>query len=65
MNEQTTYNFSFRCYFPSDEDPCYTTHYQRLPLSDVPRWLEAYRFTHPDCVAISCKVWWNSNEKGV
>ena len=57
MNE--TYNFSFRCYFPSAEGPRFSTHYQALPLCDVPRCLDAYRFTHPTCISITMKVWFS------
>ena len=48
------YNFSFRCFFGGTS---YNAHYQRLRLSDVARWIEAYRFTHPNCTSISFKVW--------
>lgn len=57
MNEPNTYNFSFRCFFPSDDGARFSRHYQRLPLSDLSRWIDAYRFTHPDCLSISCKIW--------
>ena len=62
MTEQETYNFSFRCYFPSDDGVRYSTHYQRLALSDLPRWLDAYRFTHPNCLSISSKIWFTEQE---
>ena len=45
---------SFRCYFP-DGGVC--NHYQSLPLFDISKWIESYRFTHPNCSAISVKVW--------
>lgn len=61
MPEQN-YTFSFRCYFPNDNGVNFSTHYQQLALSDVPRWIEAYRFTHPTCISISVKVWFNSAE---
>lgn len=60
MNIDPTFNCSFRCYFDSGECENYTMHYQRLRLSDVPRWLDAYHFTHPNCTAITVKVWFNS-----
>lgn len=57
----TTFNCSFRCYFDAaGESENYNMHYQRLPLSDVPRWIDAYHFTHPGCTSISVKVWFNS-----
>lgn len=61
-----TFNCSFRCFYDGDEGAVrFTTHYQSLPLEDIPRWLEAYHFTHPACTSISCKVWFaeeNRNE---
>lgn len=51
------YNVSFRCFY--DDDPANrTTHFRpAFPVSEIPRWIDAYRFTHPNCVSISCKVW--------
>lgn len=51
------YNVSFRCFFPGSDETRYSTHYQPLPLTDIPRWLDAYRFTHPNCISITAKVW--------
>lgn len=45
---------SFRCYFPSGE-PCDKV--QEISLSDIPRWIESYLFTHPNCTSITVKVW--------
>lgn len=45
---------SFRCYFPTG-DPCNKT--QDIKLSDIPRWIESYLFTHPLCTAVTVKVW--------
>ena len=56
------YVVSFRCYY--GEGQKYTQHTQELPLEDIGRWLEAYRFTHPAVYAISVKVWMNSLKKG-
>jgi hypothetical protein len=56
------YNTSFRCYFDGDGSPHYTTHYApQFQAADIPRWLDAYRFTHPNCTAVSCKVWFVNN----
>ena len=55
-----TYGVSFRCFYNSEGETHYTMHYQPMPLTDVPRWIEAYRFTHPNCTSISAKVWFNS-----
>lgn len=52
------YNVSFRCFFYNDGDPHFTTHYiPQFPVKDIPKWLSAYRFTHPNCTSASCKVW--------
>lgn len=53
---------SFRCYY--GEGQKYTQHTQELPLEDIGRWIEAYRFTHPAVYAISVKVWMNSKKEG-
>ena len=44
---------SFRCFYP---DHRYTNHYQDLDIKDIPRWIEAYAFTHPDVQAITARV---------
>lgn len=28
-----------------------------MSLRDVAKWIEAYRFTHPNCESVSVKVW--------
>ncbi len=48
------FDCSFRCFF-ADGDPC--NHYQTLPLEDIGKWIECYKFTHPGCVSISVKIW--------
>lgn len=48
------YPISFHCYFA---DGGIVKHTQDMRLEDIPRWIEAYRFTHPRVEAISCKVW--------
>lgn len=50
-----TYKASIRCYFTSPLD--YTQHWQTLPLKDIPKWIEAYQFTHPNVRSISVKIW--------
>lgn len=56
-NVKDSYNVSFRCYYSCSTGPQYNTHYRNLALSDIPRWIEAYQFTHPECLSISVKVW--------
>ena len=56
MPNDKIYDISFRCYFP-DNGIC--NHFQAMPLTDIPKWLECYRFTHPNCISISVKVWFS------
>ena len=58
-----TYQHSFRCYFPSKFGTNYTTHFQRMPLSDMPKWIKAYQFTHPECLSICVKIWLTDREE--
>ena len=51
------FNCSFRCFFDTEENSRYTTHYQQLPIQDIPKWIESYKFTHPMCTSISVKIW--------
>lgn len=46
---------TFKCYF--DGDPLNKTfHKQELEIAEIPKWIEAYHFTHPNCTSISAKV---------
>lgn len=56
--KKTTYSISFRCYFGKN----FTTHRQEMPLKDIPKWIEAYIFTHPECRSISVKVYFREEE---
>lgn len=61
MNTDTLYNVSFRCFYDDENGTHFTTHYNpAFPLGDIPRWIDAYPFTHPNCTAISAKVWLHS-----
>lgn len=51
---------SFRCYY-TDGQPC--NHYRELAMEDVGKWMDAYKFTHPNCVAITVKVWFEKENK--
>lgn len=54
------YDLSFRCYYgPGD----HTTHHQTLRLSEIPKWVEAYKFTHPNVQSISIKIWFEEEKK--
>ena len=61
--ERTNYGMSIRCFYDDASGRHYTQHYQQMPLSDIPRWLEAYKFTHPGCTAITVKVWFSEPEQ--
>lgn len=54
------YRVSFRCYYKTGE---YTKHFQIMPLKDIPKWIEAYMFTHPEVSAISVKLWTNDGKE--
>lgn len=54
-----TYYVSFRCYYGKGE---FTRHYQRVVLKDIPKWIEAYMFTHPNVESITVKVWKEEQE---
>ena len=51
------YDLSIRCYFPGVNN--FTQHRQIMPLKDVEKWVESYRFTHPTLQAVSVKIWVN------
>ena len=57
--KKTAFQISMRCYYPNGET---TNHYQTIKLSDIPKWIEAYKFTHPNCVAITAKIWFGKEE---
>lgn len=67
MPKEMIYGMSFRCYYKdtTQDIPKYTNHYQELPLKDIQKWIECYRFTHPDCTSITVKVWFNTPEAGM
>lgn len=61
MNTTESFNVSFRCFYSDECGVHFTTHYNpAFALSDIPRWLDSYKFTHPNCIAISVKVWFGS-----
>lgn len=59
--KKSVFNLSIRCFYPGDTEP--TRHYQDLKLSDIPKWIEAYKFTHPRCEAITFKIWLSDLDK--
>ena len=58
--KKTTFDISIRCQYPNGEQ---TKHRQPLKLSEIQKWIESYKFTHPACEAITVKVWFNDMEK--
>ena len=46
----------FRCYFPGNRDN-YTDHRAQIPVEEIPKWIEAYRYTHPAVKMISVRVY--------
>lgn len=57
--EYTTNLISFRCKYPEGN---YTEHRQAIPLDQIGKWIECYKFTHPRCISISIKVWFHEDE---
>lgn len=57
-----TFDVSIRCQY-GESSKNYTQHKQRLALKDLPKWLEAYQFTHPQVFAFSVKIWLNDKEE--
>lgn len=55
------YNISFRCYYA---DGTHTSHRQDLLISDVGLWISAYKFTHPACVSVSVRLWFDDENDG-
>lgn len=51
------FHFSFRCYYDNGQPK---DKHQVMKLSLVPKWIDGYKFTHPNCKAITVKVWFDS-----
>lgn len=47
------YRIKFQCFYPNG-NKC--DHWQDLTITQIPRWVDSYKFTHPDCIAISVHV---------
>lgn len=54
------YHISFRCYY---KDGGQSNHHQTMKLSEIPKWLEAYHFTHPNVQSVTMKYWPNEPEE--
>lgn len=57
--KKAIFSISFYCHYENGDQ---TKHRQDLQLKDIPKWLEAYRFTHPNCQAVSFKIWFSDME---
>lgn len=53
MAKSRLYNCTIRCYYG---DTTYNQHRQMLKLSDIEKWIEAYRFTHPHVKSFSVQI---------
>lgn len=58
--KNSIFNFSIRCNYQNGN---YTEHRQNLKLADLPKWVEAYRFTHPNVISITIKLWFSDLNK--
>ena len=59
--DKRKYHIRFRCFFGRNAGN-YVDHNMTIPLSDVPKWLEAHHFTHPGVQSITMKYWPNDKE---
>ena len=57
------YSLNIRCYFPGAGN--YTQHRAEMPLKDVGKWVEAYRYTHPNVESFTVKVYLDRKEGAV
>ena len=55
--KRQTFAISFHCFFP--DAPLPVKKVQELTIGEIPKWIEAYKFTHPNCAAVSFKVWFD------
>ena len=55
------YRMSIRCYYPGYGN--YTTHYRRLGLNEIELWIQAYQYTHPECEAMTIKIYTKEDEQ--
>ena len=65
MKKNIKYNASFRCYYNDETGVHYNNHYfPQFPTSDIPKWLDSYLFTHPNCTSVSVKIWFKNGWDG-
>lgn len=58
--KKTLFDISIRCHYPNGDQ---TQHRQTMKLSDIPKWVESYKFTHPNCTAVSIKIWYSDMDR--
>lgn len=58
--KKAVFDLSIRCHYPNGDQ---TQHRQAMKLADIPKWIEAYKFTHPNCTSISVKIWLTDLDK--
>lgn len=58
--KKAIFDLSIRCHYPNGDQ---TRHRQAMKLADIPKWIEAYKFTHPNCTSISVKIWLTDLDK--
>lgn len=56
---EKSFDMSIRTYYGTDNN----NHRRIMKLSEIKKWIEAYKFTHPDVTAISIKIWFKDEEK--
>ena len=56
------HRMSIRCFF---EDGGHTQHYPEIEIDEIPKWVKAYWYTHPNLSAISVKVWTKEGENNI
>lgn len=54
--KKNIYSVSFHCFYSIGN---VTKHYQQMNLRKIPKWIKAYKLTHPGCTAVSVKVWYS------
>lgn len=52
MKKEPLYNISIRCYYGIN----YTQHRQIMKLSEIPKWIKAYTYTHPGVLTFSVQI---------
>lgn len=49
------HTMSIRCFYEGGNH--HTQHYPMIEIDEIPKWIKAYWYTHPNLEAISVKVW--------